>query len=160
MDFTILRGSTFLSHVVGFTVAAKYIETLLILYIGSMQETDLVWTNLMPNRSGKVKIRTNWCHSRPLKMSGCILLRLIQLDPDEFVVIPIYIVYYLQRTLCVKILVSHRGQDVLLITSYKTYRLYILHNFPETTIILQNAADKLTKSSWFVLQFRVVIVQS
>lgn len=59
MDFTILRGSTFLSHVVGFTVAAKYIETLLILYIGSMQETDLVWTNLMPNRSGKVKIRTN-----------------------------------------------------------------------------------------------------
>lgn len=80
-------------------------------------------------------------------MLGCILLRLIQLDPDEFVVIPIYIVYYLQRTLCVKIMVSHRGQDVLLITSYKTYRLYILHNFPETTIILQNAADKLTKSS-------------
>lgn len=31
------------------------IETLLILYIGSMQETNLVWTNLMPNRSGKVK---------------------------------------------------------------------------------------------------------
>lgn len=58
MDFTILRGSTFLSHVVGFTVAQN-IETLLILYIGSMQETDLVWTNLMPNRSGKVKIRTN-----------------------------------------------------------------------------------------------------
>lgn len=82
-------------------------------------------------------------------MSGCILLRLIQLDPDEFVVIPIYIVYYLQRTLCVKIMVSHRSQDVLLITSYKTYRLYILvlHNFPETTIILQNAADKLTKAS-------------
>lgn len=81
-------------------------------------------------------------------MSGCILLRLIQLDPDEFVVIPIYIVYYLQRTLCVKIMASHRSQDhMLLITSYKAYRLYILHNFPETTIILQNAADKLTKAS-------------
>lgn len=79
-------------------------------------------------------------------MSGCILLRLIQLDPDEFVVIPIYIVYYLQRTLCVKIMASHLSQDLLLITSYKTYRLYI-HNFPETTIILQNAADKLTKAS-------------
>lgn len=162
MDFTILRGSTFLSHVVGFTVAAKYRNITHSIYRQhardrlSLDQFDAksFWQSKNSDKLMSAK------HSRPVKMSGCILLRLIQLDPDEFVVIPIYIVYYLQRTLCVKIMVSHRGQDVLLITSYKTYRLYILHNFPETTIILQNAADKLTKASRFVLQFRVVIVQS
>lgn len=149
MDFTILRGSTFLSHVVGFTVAAKYRNITHSIYRQhardrlSLDQFDAksFWQSKNSDKLMSAK------HSRPLKMSGCILLRLIQLDPDEFVVIPIYIVYYLQRTLCVKITVSHRSQDGLLITSYKTYRLYILHNFPETTIILQNAADKLTKAS-------------
>lgn len=60
MDFTILRGSEVLFYLMWLVSQLQQnIETLLILYIGSMQETDLVWTNLMPNRSGKVKIRTN-----------------------------------------------------------------------------------------------------
>lgn len=74
-------------------------------------------------------------------MSGCILLSLFRLDPDEYLAIPTI------STICNEPSVSKTwstSQDVLLMTSYKTYRLYILHNFPKTTIIPQNSANKLT----------------